>query len=151
VLAGAYAGWAGSLPADVVEERLQRAVRESELPPETWLPAYMRGMLSPSAPAELVDELMSILLDVHPAGLRAELRAFAKADLRDVLPTIDVPTLVLHGEHDQRPPLHVAEDLHAHIPGSALVLLPGVGHVSNVEAADQFNDAVRAFRHQHQQ
>jgi pimeloyl-ACP methyl ester carboxylesterase len=145
VLAGAYAGWAGSLPADVVEERLQRAVRESELPPETWLPAYMPGMLSPSASPDLVDELMSIMLGVHPAGLRAELRAFAKADLRDVLPTIGVPTLVLHGEYDQRAPLHVAEDLHAHIPGSTLVVLPGVGHVSNVEAADQFNDAVRDF------
>jgi pimeloyl-ACP methyl ester carboxylesterase len=144
-LAGAYAGWAGSLPADVVEERLQRAIRESELPPETWLPAYMPGMLSSSAPPELVEELMSIMLDVHPAGLRAELRAFAKADLRDVLPTIEVPTLVLHGEHDQRAPRNVAEDLHARIPGSTLVVLPGVGHVSNVEAADQFNDAVRRF------
>jgi pimeloyl-ACP methyl ester carboxylesterase len=145
VLAGAYAGWAGSLPADVVEERLQRAMRESELPPKSWLPAYMPGMLSPSASPDLVEELMSIMLDIHPAGLRAELRAFAKADLRDVLPTIDVPTLVLHGEHDQRAPRHVAENLHARIPESTLVVLTGVGHVSNVEAPALFNDAVREF------
>lgn len=105
----------------------------------------MSGMLSPAASPELVDELLSIMLDVHPAGLRTELRAFAKADLRDILPTIDVPTLVLHGEHDQRAPRHVAEDLHARIPGSTLVVLPGVGHVSNVEAADQFDNAVRDF------
>jgi pimeloyl-ACP methyl ester carboxylesterase len=150
VLSGAYAGWGGSLPPDVVEERLQRALRESELPPETWLPAYMPGMLSPSAPPEIVDEMMSIMLGVHPAGLRAELRAFAKADLRDVLPTIEVPTLVLHGEHDQRAPAPVAEYLHAHIPGSTLVVLPGVGHLSNVEAADQFNGAVRDFLHKNQ-
>ncbi len=149
VLAGAYAGWAGSLPAHVVEERLERAVRESELPPETWLPAYLPGMLSPSASPELVDELLSLMLDVHPVGLRAELRAFAEADLRDVLPTIGVPTLVLHGEHDQRAPSHVADDLHAHIPGSTLVVLLGVGHVSNVEAPDLFNDAVRDFLRKH--
>jgi pimeloyl-ACP methyl ester carboxylesterase len=35
--------------------------------------------------------------DVHPAGNLAMLRGMAEADLRDVLPRIDVPTLVLHG------------------------------------------------------
>jgi pimeloyl-ACP methyl ester carboxylesterase len=44
----------------------------------------------------------------------------------------------------------VAEYLHAHIPGSTLVVLPGVGHLSNVEAADQFNGAVRDFLHKNQ-
>ena len=149
VLAGAYAGWAGSLPPEVVDERLRRALREAELPPETWLPEYMPGMFSPSPAPEIVDEMMSIMLGVHPVGLRAELRAFAAADLRDVLPTIDAPTLVLHGEHDQRAPLPVAEFLHARIPGSTLAVLPGAGHISNVEAADQFNDTVRDFLRTH--
>ncbi len=73
------------------------------------------------------------------------LRAMARADLRAVLPRIDVPTLVLHGELDARSPLAVGETLHQQIPGSQLVVLPGVGHLSNVEAADAFNSAVRAF------
>jgi pimeloyl-ACP methyl ester carboxylesterase len=42
-------------------------------------------------------------------------------------------------------PLAVARDLHARIPGSRLVELPGVGHVANVEAADTFNAKLRAF------
>jgi pimeloyl-ACP methyl ester carboxylesterase len=147
VLCGAYAGWAGSLPADVVEERLQRAMREADLPPETWMPAYLPGMLSPSAPADMIDELKSIMLGVHPVGYRTELQGFAKVDLRDVLPTIEVPTLLLWGDADQRSPLPVAETLHAQIPGSTLVLLAGAGHVCNVEAPDQFNDAVREFLH----
>src|SRR5438105_4746129 len=33
VLAGAYAGWAGSLAPDVVEHRLQQALRVPALPP----------------------------------------------------------------------------------------------------------------------
>lgn len=33
VLAGAYAGWAGSLPADVVEQRLRKLLEETERPP----------------------------------------------------------------------------------------------------------------------
>jgi len=39
----------------------------------------------------------------------------------------------------------VAEALHAAIPNSTLVVLDGVGHQSNVEAADRFNAAVRSF------
>jgi pimeloyl-ACP methyl ester carboxylesterase len=68
-------------------------------------------------------------------------------DVRDVLPNIDVPTLLLYGERDVRAPLTVAEALHAAIPSSSLVVLPNVGHVCNVEAPDEFNAAVRDFLH----
>ena len=73
------------------------------------------------------------------------LRAMAEADLRDVLPRIDVPTLLLYGELDVRSPLHVAEALHASIPGSQLVVLAGVGHAANAEKPEEFNAAVRTF------
>jgi len=73
------------------------------------------------------------------------LRAMADADLRGILPAIDVPTLVLHGELDERSPLAVGKELHTKIPASQFVVLPGVGHLSNIEAADAFNLAVRTF------
>ena len=38
-------------------------------------------------------------------------------------------------------------DLQAAITGAKLVVLPGVGHVCNIEAPDEFNDAVRTFLH----
>lgn len=148
VLCGAYAGWAGSLPPEVVRERLDRVLRESELPPDQWLPAYMPGMFHETAPRELLDHALSIST-VHPVGLRVGLTSFAEADLRDVLGRIDVPTLLLWGEGDQRSSLSIAEELHERIPGSTLVLLPGVGHVSNLEAPAAFNDALRAFLQKH--
>ena len=72
-------------------------------------------------------------------------RAYADADLRDVLPSIDVPTLLLYGDGDVRAPLDVAEALRAAIPSSKLVVMQGVGHMSSIEAADQFNTEVRQF------
>jgi pimeloyl-ACP methyl ester carboxylesterase len=66
-------------------------------------------------------------------------------DVRDVLPDIDVPTLLVCGDRDVRAPLAVAEALHAAISGSRLVVLPDAGHVCNVEAHKEFNDAVRGF------
>lgn len=96
-------------------------------------------------PAELADEATAIMSDFHPAGSRIMFRAWAPLDLRDVLPTIDIPTLLLYGDADKRSPLLVAEALHAQIPGSLLVVMPGVGHLGNIEAADRFNAEVRTF------
>ncbi len=145
VLAGAYAGWAGSLPPEVVTERLERLLREAQMEPSQWVPAYLPGLLTESAPKAMVDEVTSLMRDVHPAGNVAMLRGMAEADLRDVLPSIKIPTLLLYGEVDARSPLPVAQALHAQIPGSKLTVLPGVGHLSNIEAADRFNNEVRAF------
>jgi pimeloyl-ACP methyl ester carboxylesterase len=39
----------------------------------------------------------------------------------------------------------VAEDLHRSIPGARLALLPGAGHVTNIEVPEAFNAAVRGF------
>jgi pimeloyl-ACP methyl ester carboxylesterase len=149
VLAGAYAGWAGSLPAEVVEQRLRKLLEENERPPAEWAPAYVPGMLTNAAPQAMVDHVLALMCDVRPAGNRPMLHAMAEADLRDVLPRIAVPTLLLYGDADQRSPLHVGEALHAQIPTSTLVVLPGVGHLSNLEAADRFNSAVRAFIRTH--
>jgi len=54
--------------------------------------------------------------DFHPAGLRTMARAFAQADLRDVLASVDVPTLLLSGTLDRRAPVEIARDLQAGIP-----------------------------------
>jgi pimeloyl-ACP methyl ester carboxylesterase len=84
------------------------------------------------------------MLAFHPAGFRAMARASAE-DLRGALPGIDVPTLLVYGDSDVRAPLTVAESLHAAISGSTLVVLPGAGHVCNIEAPEPFNAVVRAF------
>jgi len=145
VLAAAYAGWAGSLPAEVVEQRLAQGLREADLPPDRWVPGWIPGLLTESAPPEMVDEVVAMMSEFHPAGYRAMAYAMAEADLRDVLPLIDVPTLLLWGDADRRSPLSVGENLQAKIPASRLVVLPGVGHLSNVEAAAQFDAQVRTF------
>lgn len=145
ILASAYAGWAGSLPPEEVQQRLERALREVELPPEQWVRGYLPGLFSSSVSAEVVEETIAMMLDTRPAGMRPMLRGFAEADLRDVLPRIDRPTLLLYGDADLRSPPRVAADLHARIPGAKLTFLPGVGHESNLEAPEAFNDQVRRF------
>ena len=146
ILASAYAGWAGSLPPEVAEQRKQGMLRRIELPPEEFARQFVPSLMADPAPAEVVDEVRAILLDFHPAGQRALLRAgFAEHDVRDVLGDIDVPTLLLYGDKDVRSPLTVAEQMHASIRGSRMVVIPGVGHMADMEAADRFNVEVRTF------
>lgn len=127
ILPSAYAGWAGSLPAEVVEQRLQLMLRNSKLPPDQWAMALVETFFSKDPPPEIVREAMSIVSDLHPAATRVAMRAFAEADLRDVLPHIDVPTLLLCGEEDVRAPRSVWEALRTEIRGSKLVLIPALG------------------------
>jgi pimeloyl-ACP methyl ester carboxylesterase len=145
VLASAYAGWAGSLPPEVVERRLRQNLNDAGLRPEQVVAAYIPGLLTEAAPQALVDEVTTMMLDFHPVGIRTMTHACGEADLRDVLPRIDVPTLLLYGDKDVRSPLNVAEDIRAGIPKSKLVVIPGVGHANNVEAAERFNAEVRSF------
>jgi pimeloyl-ACP methyl ester carboxylesterase len=51
----------------------------------------------------------------------------------------------VYGDADVRSPLDIAENLHANIPGSRLTVLPGVGHLCDMEASEPFNVEVRAF------
>jgi pimeloyl-ACP methyl ester carboxylesterase len=145
VLAAAYAGWKGSLPAEEVAARLQRAVEEAGQPPEQWAASYLPGFFASPVEPELAKEVLAIMCDSRPAGLMPMLRAFAHADLRDALPGITVPTLLLYGAEDTRAPLPVAHALHEAIPRSELRVLPGVGHMSNIEAPDRFDAEVRRF------
>ena len=145
VLASAYAGWAGSLSPEVVKERLEAGLQQSELPPEQVADTFIPTLFAGSVSDEVIEEARAILSDFHPAGLRTMLRSFAEADLRDVLPLIEIPTLLLYGEFDQRSPLDVARKLHSAIPTSTLAIIPGVGHECNVEAPETFNAEVRNF------
>ena len=144
ILASAYAGWAGSLPADLVAHRLRQALVLADLSPDEFVGALLPTMFSETTPPESVEEFGATMRAFHPAGFRAMARASAE-DLRDVLPVIRVPTLLVYGDKDVRAPLTVAEDLRAAIPGSTLAVLSQTGHLVNIEAPEEFNETVRNF------
>ena len=108
--------------------------------------ALLPMMFSAATPPEVVAEFGVAISRFRPVGFRAMARASAE-DLRDVLPIVTIPTLVVCGGKDVRAPQPVAEHLHAAISGSVLVVLPDAGHVCNIEQPKEFNAAVRRFLH----
>jgi pimeloyl-ACP methyl ester carboxylesterase len=143
-LASAYAGWAGSFAPDVVEQLLEDALQASTRPPDDWVQRYAVGMLGPSAEADVVAELLTIMSESRPSSMRATAEAFAELDLNDVLPRIEVPTLIITGNANQAF-LDEAARFHSEIPGSELTVIDGSGPQINMETPDRFNAEVRAF------
>ena len=144
LLLSAYAGWRGSLPAEEVAARLAGCLALAAHP----APASRddgRAFTGPHPSDEVLDELHAIASRVRPAAMRDMGQAFADADLRDVLPTVLVPTLVLVGLEDRRSRPHVSEAIAAAVPLAELVAVPGVGHVLHQEAPEAVNAAMRAF------
>lgn len=140
-----YAGWAGSLPSDEVEQRLEQVRGLADETPTRFVEAVLPSMFSGSVPQRVADGFGASIEGFHPAGLRSMAEAFAEADLTDSLSSIAIPTLLIYGDEDVRAPKAVREAMHNGIPGSQLVVLNGVGHVSTLEAPDQVNEEVRSF------
>jgi pimeloyl-ACP methyl ester carboxylesterase len=66
-------------------------------------------------------------------------------DQRHVLADVDVPTLLLYADHDVRAPVSIGAAIHHALPRSELVVLPGPGHASTVEAPDDVTRELRRF------
>jgi pimeloyl-ACP methyl ester carboxylesterase len=80
-----------------------------------------------------------------PGMLEALLRMNKDIDIRDVLPAVRVPTLVLHGADDEIVPAEAARYLASRIPGARFVELPGVGHLALGGPADRIGVETSRF------
>ena len=68
----------------------------------------------------------------------------AGLDLWDVLPTLDVPVLLVHGTGDPTP-MAMVHELRSALPDARLVEIEGAGHFPFIERPGEFFGAVDAF------
>jgi class 3 adenylate cyclase len=80
-----------------------------------------------------------------PGMLAALARMFIEIDVRDVVPTVQVPTLVVHRRYDRLVNVRHGRWLAEHLPNAKLVELPGGDHLPWGEGADELIDEVQAF------
>ena len=104
-----------------VRQRLEALDR---LGPQGMAEQRAPNLVRPGAPPELIAELTSIMAEVRPAGYCSAAIALGHTDLTAQLSSIQVPTLVIHGEQDAVVPLETARTLAASIPGARLVVIP---------------------------
>lgn len=73
------------------------------------------------------------------------LKDMAAHTAEPVLERIDVPTLVIGGEHDRFTPIWLSYEMHARIPASELLIVPGGSHAALVEQPELINLRIEKF------
>jgi pimeloyl-ACP methyl ester carboxylesterase len=95
---------------------------------------------------ELVAAVAGWMRAADPRGLAGALRAMRdRRDYVALLPSFALPALVVGAEADRAVPPEHARVLAAGLPDAELHLIPGAGHMANLEAPDEFNRCLLAF------
>jgi pimeloyl-ACP methyl ester carboxylesterase len=95
---------------------------------------------------ERVEPLRAVMESNTPRGIAGALRGMAiRPDRRAELPGIQVPTLVLVGEHDLITPPAEAKALAAAIPNAQLEVIPESGHMAPYENPAAANSVILRF------
>jgi pimeloyl-ACP methyl ester carboxylesterase len=102
-------------------------------------------MVGPGSLPEGVRLAQHCMAGVNPSTYRRALEALVTFDRRADLQRIHVPTLLVAGEHDKNAPPAVMKKMAGAIAGSTYFELPGIGHLQNLEAPDEFVAAVLNF------
>ena len=90
--------------------------------------------------------IRTMIEEVPPAAAAGTLIALAgRTDTTPSLYNINVPTLILVGQHDAITPPSASGAMKEKIPGAELHLISGAGHLSNVEQPVEFNRHLADF------
>lgn len=135
-------GLDGTDPEEWKHRRLA-AFDAGETPASIAEPVH-RMIMGPDVSDATIATAVASMTRISTAGFRAAVECLPSHDVRARLGEIAVPTLVLCGELDSETPPAYSETLAEGIPNARLEIIPGVGHVSNLEAPDAVNAALRA-------
>ena len=111
-----------------------------------FLVASPPPLLSANAAATLLDRAKQIIGAQSAEGIAAASLGMAeRADSTALLADIDVPVLVITSAGDTLIPPDATEEMATAIPDAQFRMIEGAGHLSNLEAPDQFNIILREF------
>jgi pimeloyl-ACP methyl ester carboxylesterase len=133
------------------EEAEARRAQAGEIEREGMLAAAlaMAGRLfGPEARKnpELVAEVFTMMIRTPPPGAAAALRGRAeRPDYSVLLRDVEVPSLVIVGDHDSWAPDEVTDQLMGSLADAELLRFPAAGHMPNLEDPRRFNEALRGF------
>jgi len=117
----------------------------SQAAAEAMLPKLF-GPQSERDHPEAIEQTRAVILGNSPAGIAAALDGMAKRpDATDMLAGINVPTLVVVGEHDGISPPAEMQGIAERIPAAQFALIPSAGHMSPLENPVAFNAVLGRF------
>ena len=138
--------------ADTDDERLKRAgqidfAREHGATgvADQLLPVLL-GATTQERHPEIVEHARYIMHQGTIAGIIGAVEAMMhRPDSNALLPTINVPTLIVCGAEDAATPPDESRHMHDRIPGSVLEMIEGAGHLSSLERPAAVNHVMQEF------
>ena len=134
---------------EIRENRKKMARRVAEEGVGVLIELQMERLLAAStleSNERVVEKVRAMILESNPNGVVAALGAMReRPDSTPLLGKIEVPTLVIGGEQDGISSPEVMGAMAEKIPASRHVTLPRAGHLSNLEAPEGFNAALKEF------
>jgi 3-oxoadipate enol-lactonase len=103
------------------------------------------GLIGPAPDADGMAIALASMSRVPSETYRVALECLVGFDRRDALAQIAVPTLLIAGGTDTTAPAAVMERMAARIPGARFVIIPGAGHLANLEQPTEFNRVLERF------
>lgn len=109
----------------------------------------MPMLLSPASQTgrpDLVQRVRGIITNTQFSGILGDLMALHdRPDSVPLLKDIRCPTLIIVGEQDTGTPPSDARLIADGIKGAQMEIIPGAGHISNMEQPETFNQALSSF------
>jgi 3-oxoadipate enol-lactonase len=94
---------------------------------------------------ELMHDRRAAFLKTDPEVFRAACAQLATLDLRPELSKVEVPVLVMVGEHDEATPPQMSHELAEGLPKARLKIIPGCAHVPQLQSPKLFLDTIADF------
>lgn len=98
-----------------------------------------KTLIGPNAPREAFDKLVDSMSRLHKESYIKSIEASVMGDHGASLGDIKVPTHVICGGDDKLTTPEMARNLAGLIPGAKLTIIPGAGHLVNIEKPAEFN------------
>jgi len=98
---------------------------------------------------EVCDPVAAMIRATPVPGFIGCCHAIPRINLTQRLKEIACPAMVIVGEQDAGTPVAMAQEIHAALPGSELVIIPSAAHLSNLEQPAAFNKAISGFLDKH--
>ncbi len=131
-----------------VDLRLKPLVEEGKEPADI-APIVAKSLVGPHATEAQYQRLEASIAALHKESYIKTVRATTTFDRSQNLGAIDVPTLLVYGEHDPLTSPEMGRKLASQIKHAAYVVIPKAGHLVNLEQPGPFDKTIRDFLAKH--
>ena len=117
-------------PSGIARDMMPKLIGKTTMDSNSTVEAFVRRLIKQQSP-------IAIRSAIH--------RMMHRPDSTPLLAQISVPTLVITGAEDEMIPVEESRRMASAVRGANLVIVPGAGHLANLEQPEAFNVALNAF------